>query len=378
MTRLQDEFIQLSALRDDQHRKLRAGAPIDNAIDSGIRVEYEQLLTDLRKQMVKRQSMFGDIKRSVIDGVINKIHSAMGVILEVDPTGNHDDQTALAAKNRRVFAELEEENAELRRRVVKLRILKCLSEISTSRFFRKRMLAVEGDRKTAHAILWTNRLMYESQESALESQLDVSHRKLSDTEIEIEKFKQALETEKTSNGQLVQWKAKHLKTVDNLRAQLDAFKGVGDVNIAELLQKLSEGQSTLDALSEECEQFDEKTEEEVRKPMKETDGFRDDILETRREKAELMIALRKVEGGEVVAGLDIDRIRLDNLKLKRANQLLLEEITALENAKDKKGCDVRHFMESTVAPPPPSIRSSGKAVGTIIRPIVLPKAIFKL
>jgi hypothetical protein len=169
-----------------------------------------------------------------------------------------------------------------------------------------------------------------------------------------------------------------LKTVDNLKHELEAFKGIGDVNIAALLTKLSDRHAELDVLREEGQHFEDLTDEQVRRPMKEADGIREDIFEVKQEKASMLLSLRAAEASEVARGVDVSRMRLENTQLKRSNQLLMQEIKALEAMKDKKAIDIRHFMESTVAPPPPSIRASGKAPGIIIRPIVLPKAIFKL
>jgi hypothetical protein len=374
----QDQLLQLSTLRDDRHRKVHERAPIDGAIEASIRDEYEQLLSDLKQQIAQRQLMFGDIKRSVIDTVARKIEAAMSVTLELDPSGSHDDQTSLAAKNKNLLAELESESTELRRRVLKLRIVKCLSEISTTRFFRKRLFAVENDRKAAHSLLWSSRLDYESEEDIMETRITESSAALSELEIKIEKHKHEIEVEKESNGQGVQWKAKHLKTVDDLEKQLKKFSGIGDVNITRLLAELSERRSELDLLREEGAQFDKLTDDEVRRPMKVVEGVRGDIYDTRRAKAALLGTLREAEGIEAARGINTGRLLAENTGLKRTNQLLLDEITALESIKDRKASDVRHFMESTVAPPPPSIRSSAKAPGIIIRPLVLPKSLIKL
>jgi hypothetical protein len=220
--------------------------------------------------------------------------------------------------------------------------------------------------------------MYGSHEAELVSQVEETRRKLAETELEIEKYKEMLETEKVSNGQLVQWKAQNLKAVDNLKHELEAFKGIGDVNIAQLLAKLSERHTELDGLREDGRCFEELTEEKVRRPMREADAVRDGIGEVKQEKAGMLLALRAGEAAETARGVDVERMRVENVQLKRSNQLLMQEISALEAVKDKKASDVRHFMESTVAPPPPSIRASGKAPGFIVRPIVLPKAVFKL
>jgi chromosome segregation ATPase len=259
-----------------------------------------------------------------------------------------------------------------------MRILRCLSHISTVRFFKKRLATVESDRKAAHAQLWSNRLNYESSELAMEKELAATHRKLADREMEIEKLKQQLHNEKDNNIQLVHWKAKHLKQIENLKKEIDEFLGVGDVNITKLLAKLSDTHQELDELKEENEKFDVRTEEEVRKPMRNVDKMRGKIYTVKRAKSSLLEVLLGTEGD--VAETEestIVKLNAENAKLRKQNQLLLEQIWAMEATKDAKAADVRHYMEATIQPPLPSIRGAVKAPGIIIRPLVLNKCLAK-
>jgi uncharacterized phage infection (PIP) family protein YhgE len=234
------------------------------------------------------------------------------------------------------------------------------------------------DRKSAHAMLWSNRLNSESHEVAMEKQITSTHQKLAEKELEIEKLKQQLKNEKQNNIQLVQWKARHLKQIDNLKKEIDELKGAGDVNITQLLQTLSDKHAELDVLREECAKFDELTEQEVRKPMKGIDGLRDRIYDVKRAKSSLLeVLLDRDDNESEVHTVDIVKLKLENARLTRRNQLLKDQIRHMESTKDKQSSDVRQFMETTIQPPPPSIRTV-KAPGIIIRPMVVNRSFPRL
>jgi hypothetical protein len=362
ISKCQDELLELTALRSEHHRRMRARAPIEHEIEDQIRNEFDKLLADLRNQITTRQSMFSDIRRSVMDRVAKKIETAKAVSLTVDRSGDYDAERSSAATNMALFTDAQTESAKLTKQVTKTRIMKSMSEVAAFRFFKKRIMAVELDRKVAHSLLWSSRLASEISEQAVQA----------------ERLKSQLENEKATNSQLVHWKAKNLKTVDILKQQLSAFKGVGDVNIDTLLEKLCDRHAELDVLREEGNGFDQQVKEEVEDRMTEVDPLRAEITSTRCQKAELLTSMREKETDEEPPVLDIGSLRKENVKLKRANELLEEEIRDLENQKDRRACDVRRFMETTVAPPPASLRSSAKAPGIIIRPVLAPKAIGKL
>jgi hypothetical protein len=368
LVRFQDEFIRLCSLRARYHEKMRARLPMDAGIDVDIRHEFLELLNDLTLLKSRRQLMFGDIRRNVIGSVARKIQVAKEVILQVDRSESSDSQNALAAQNMNLLAEVTAENAKTAAEVMRLRILRCLSEISTGRFFKKQIAAVASDRKQAHALLWSSRLGYETSEQAMEAQIAATHRKLSGTELEIERLKQQLETEKLGNNQLVHWKAKNLKTVDGLLQQLKRFTHLDDANITELLEKLADRHAELDVLREEGDEFDRVLQQQVRNPMNQVDNLRERIIGTRSAKSRIARSLKDTEKEEPTPEFDIAKLRNQNAKLKRSNQLLETEISDLEAQKAAKCLDVKSFMEQVVVPPIHVVRSPTRSRGAIIKP----------
>jgi hypothetical protein len=366
----QDGLLELTALRRVHHDKLRARVPIDSEIEHNIRQEFERLLTDLKVQIGERQSTFGGIKRTVIDSIAARIEAAKSVTLEMNPNESYHTRGAISDWNRDLFSELKSENLGLSQLLTKMRILRCLGEISTVRAYKKRLAAAENDRKQTHTLFWSNRLTYESAESGVETQLVTSRKRLAETEIEIERVKQQLEIEKANNSQLVTWKAKNLRTVDMLREQLETFASIGDVNVAQLLQQLSARHAELDELMEDADEFEELVHQGVHRQLGELSRVRERIQSTRRAKSELLEFLNARPVDDIRHSYDLSEVKVDNRQLRRTNQALAEEIQNLENQKDRRPAMVRRFMEATVAPPVPVIRSRARPPGIIIRPLV--------
>jgi hypothetical protein len=203
----------------------------------------------------------------------------------------------------------------------------------------------------------------------MEAQLAATHRRLRETHVEIERLRQQLENEKLSNIQLVTWKAKNSKTIGELRTQIVAFAEVGDVNIGQLIEQLTERHTVLDALRDEGDKFQQVVDDKVRKPVSRVERVRNKICETRGAKSALLNRVRQqVREREPE---DTREIRMENAQLRRLNRMMEAEIKELELQKDQRSVDVRHFMEATVGPPPPAKRSNQKAPGIIIRPLPL-------
>jgi hypothetical protein len=365
-----DQFLELARLRDVRDEKVRGFAATDAALEAGIRREFDDLLADLHVQIARRQSTFADIRRSVFEVVARRINAAMEVELDFNPAQTHD-RVAVATRNNDLFSAMKAENAGLAENVAKLRVLRTMNQLAIIRSLWKRIAAAELDRKVSHSMLWQSRLSYESSEAAQEANLAATHMKLRETEIEIEQLKQQLGIEKTNNSQLVHWKAKNFKVVETLQRQIQALAGVGGVNIAELLEKLADRHAELDILREEGDKFDDLVNGEIRKFMDKVNSVKGKIQQTRTAKSGLLTIVIKHQSDTALDAPSVGPLRNENSQLKRLNRLLENEINDLETQKDRRGVEIRHFMEATVAPPPPAIRSTTKAPGIIIRPMPL-------
>ena len=368
----QDQILALNALQDEFRRLVKTHEETEIEMEKDVRHEYDELVSDLKHHIAIRKLQFREIKNGVYDAVNKKIDSAKQVKLEVSNKSARR-MSLLDARNEHIFENIEAENAELRQQVIKMRIVRCLSDIANTRFYKKKLNTAESDRRSANAQLWSNKLQYESQEEAREKQLAVTHKRLSDTEIEIERLKQQLDNEKLANSQLVHWKAKNLKTVENLKAEIAQIRNVSDVNIDNLLEKMRAKQEELDELRKEGEELDKQTEEFIRRPMRQVDKIRTQVMQTRVAKSSLVETMRSLGDEDEVMARSQHAAALisENAQMRKTNELLRKQIEELESVKDKKATDVRTYMETTVQPPPPSIRSTMKAPGIIIKPKML-------
>ena len=367
----QDHILELNSLASHHHGLLRNRGAVDASIEEGIRAEFEQLVVDLKAQVARRKALFTEIQNSVYNDITIRIQAAKQVRLTADMTTARRNSTSIYDRDTRIFDTIKAENADMRKEILKLRICRCISDMANARFYRKRLSSIEGDRKAANALLWSNRLQYETLEAAMEKQLESAYKRLEDTEIEIELLKQQLDTEKMSNIQLVQWKAKNIKTIDTLQEALSKFKHMGDVNIGELKRTLDEKQAELAVLEEEGEEMNRQFEAITSPPHKEINRTLTKIQESRMAKSSLVQTLRSTtsESSELdFSSPTIDHITAENTRLKHMNELMRQQIASMSLFKERKPPEVQVFMEASTQPPSPLKNLSPKPAG-IFKPV---------
>lgn len=375
--KLSDQILELNTLNDQINTLKQNRASTDLEIAKVVNKDFERLVNDITVEINKKKMQFTGIKKNVLKGVMNRISIANEVKFEIDHNilrnEEHERENDPQDKeeNEKQLQLLREENEAARKRVLKLRIIRCLNDIFIQRYFRKRLSAVENDRKQANATFWSNKLQYETQEMSMLKQLDETRIRLADTEIEVEKLKKQLENEKVNNIQLVHWKAKNFKAVDELKQKISEIKNVSDVNIDQLLAKMQERQEKLDALIAETNVIEKDFNEQVREPMKEIDRLRSEVQKTKMARLDLIAAMpNDDEIDEMIAQNNSYQAILDeNAQLRHNNLLLKSQVEELEAKKEKKPKDAKNFMERTTQPAPPTLRSQ-KMPGIIIKPTV--------
>jgi tRNA U34 5-carboxymethylaminomethyl modifying enzyme MnmG/GidA len=214
----------------------------------------------------------------------------------------------------------------------------------------------------AHAQLWSNRLDGESVEEELRNDLETMRTKLHNALIEGETLKQALDTEKQNNVQLVHYKVKNMDRVEALKKDVALYDTFGDVNVTELLRTLEIKHAELEELRNNNDQLEKATEEGVRIPAKQIGAIRRKIQKMKK------ASVNPEE--EVIDKIDFKRVIAENEQIKRINELMKVELVRMEEVKEKKACDVREYMESTCTAPPPMVRPGVKASGIIIKPMM--------
>ena len=380
-SKLPEQICEVNALNDQLHSQSQAQILIDHEIAHNLTGYFDNLVEDLNNEIKNKKSMFSGIKQSVFQRVLNKIEAAKNVKLEAVAKPNLEDgeDTQSTNSNDQIIQSINEKNEKTRKKILQLRVVRTLIKIAVTRYYQKKLNTVENDRKHANSMLWSNKLQYETQELTMRSQLDEAQKRFAATEIEVERLKQQLENEKTTNSQLVHWKAINSKSVDELKKKILSIKNVGDVNIDRLLEKLQERQQELDVLREENNEMNKNIEETVRKPMKDIDKLRNELIKTRAEKSEMILSLKNDEDfNERLEREMKDQSILDeNVRLKNSNKLLKMQIEEIESLKEKKARDVKSFMEKTTQPAPPALRNTSK-LGTIVKPNVMGRSLSRI
>jgi uncharacterized protein with von Willebrand factor type A (vWA) domain len=313
----------------------------------------------------------------VFEGVRKKLEAAKKVQLLVDPTR----QRTLKDPSQDKFDIVQAENEEQLQTIRKLRILRCLDCRAGTRAFKKRLSAVQIDRRQAFSIFWNNVLMSEEYEASVVKEFNDLCARLNETELETERVRQQLENEKSSNIQLVHWKAVNTKKTEELKKKIEAVKHVGDVNVSELLESLEARHGELEQLKEEGDELSQEREVGISKPLREVELLRSRVQKARTEKVRLMESLRTLERSveEIKRPMTAVSPDAENARLKRANARLRQQIKDLSDAKNRRSVDVRSFMETTVQMQGNfGSRSSLRTPGVIIRPLFTSRPISRL
>ncbi|EAY06950.1 hypothetical protein TVAG_099900 [Trichomonas vaginalis G3] len=348
------------------------------------RVQFDDLVNDLKTEITNKKSEFGGIKKSVLDQVSKRIFTAQGVQLEVNgekhENGNND--------NKKKIEDIEEENVLLQKKIKILRITRCMALIALKRSFSKKIASAESDRRSANAQLWGSKLSSDEDGKMMTQQLIETGRRLADLEIEIEKVKQQLENEKMSNIQLVHWKAKNERKADELKTEIAKFDDVGDVNIDELLAKLEAKESELEQLRRESDEIEEKAENEIRKPMKDISKLREQIRDARISRGVMLRTSNSVLSQEAKdweadmrnRELATSSVSQENQKLKKENELLKIQIERYQSDKDGRSVEQKKQMEATLKfnGAKSSLAKAASKVKPITKPVLPPRSISKL
>jgi hypothetical protein len=374
---LRDQILEVNVLcriqNEEEHRRFET----DRKMEEVIRAEFDQLVSDLKKEVSNRKAEFRGIRRTVFERVKKKLDAAKKVELVVDPTRKLTQRDTGEGK----FEATRAENEVQRDNIRKLRILRCMDCRACTRAFNKRLTAVQLDRRQAFSVFWNNALMSEEYEASVVKDFEELCAKLNETELETERVRQQLENEKASNIQLVHWKAMNTKRTEELKKKIDAVKHVGDVNVSELLESLEQGHMELDQLRGEEGTFTEEKMRVIDGPLREVESLKSKVQKARVEKVRLMESLRTMERSVEEAKRPMTAVSPDgeNARLKRVNVRLKQRIKDLSDAKNRRSADIKSFMENTVQVQGNfGTRSSLRTPGVLIKPLFATRPISRL
>ena len=304
------------------------------------------MINDLNKQKRVFVSKYVITRKSVFDSVLQKILRAKKVKLEPSSASFcHAEETRQDRTS-----EMNDEISALKNDIRKMRIIRCMSNIATRRFFTKRMQSYEIDRKFESSRLWESKHDFEVLQSSMQAQLQNAYRSLTDAEINIEKTKHLIESEKKSTIQLVHWKAMNSKREAQLEKEIKALE---NIEIGELLENIERSTSILNRLTEETSFIDEVAERTIKTPMKEAENIRNRITSSRLQRQSVLrshTASRAESGMEISSSL-ISSYNEENEQIKSRNLSLKQEIRSLEIAQGSLPRDVITVMSDVTSSP---------------------------
>lgn len=377
-TKFSQKFLKLNMIR----YRLQVLADLCERVDQGIEMElrqyYEKILSDLKECQEATKREKASIEKQVFDIIIQKINTAKGVQLKVSEGGG--TTTIGSSVDENVFDKIRGECEDIRKEIVKHRIIRCLAQRAVTLIFSKKIARVEQERKLANVALWTEKQKSRMEQESMERDLHEAHVKLSDSRGEIGQLKAMLDNERMSNVQLIHWKAKHSKVVEELQQQIAACGNVGDFNIDQLVKQLNAAHTELDELREVGEKLEAETEEFVRKPMRTAENVRKEIQQARmtgaltREMVEAETMLQAKTSKETFLQTLIE----ENRQIKENNEATRAKIEELELAKQRKSVYTRALMDDALRVKAPSLRAKTRFSGKILKPAVVSRSVTRI
>ena len=226
----------------------------------------------------------------------------------------------------------EKDISDLRKMIIKLRVIKCLSKIGSTIHFKKSMEKFSHERKEASMLLWMNRKSFEEDNREIKDDITDCFKRLSECEKESESLKQELEAQKTITTKLAHWKELSLRSSDRILKQIGVYEKGPNVEVSKLLKKLEEKREELDELNKEAEEFENQLIEKIRQPMQEMSRIRKVAQKQQYQNLKMKENLNNENN---LISTKILNLIDENKKIKASNEKLKLQINQLENQKAK-------------------------------------------
>jgi hypothetical protein len=240
-----------------------------------------------------------------------------------------------------------EENDELRREIVRSRILHVMTQRAIPKYYKARMIAVDKERRSVVSQLWKSRRRFAEIFHLITSHIEESTRELTEHHFEIEKLKADLEVRRQEVVQLRHSKELSLRSTDELLQTLKPYlnRQVPETDVQVLLGKLEAAETELDELEADAEDFEIECDQQVRMPMMELDHFRRKVVQA----AQTTMVQQTLPRADVVA--KILALQEANGHLAQQNAELELKIQSLLVKKQEMSPAIRKSVEGLTAPP---------------------------
>lgn len=202
-----------------------------------------------------------------------------------------DDDGRKLRKEKNIQLEMEKIRAEIDELQIirkKLRVYNSLSSIGFINIYQRMINKVAEEKKGYSAKLLHNHRLFEEEMVKITDELRCAYNMLTNVEIDIETLKNDIEIAKEKNVKLIHWRETNLRKSGEIQKELKLLtsQNSGNVNVTQLLKKISEKQDELEMLEYENQKLDEDIYYEVREPMMQLDLMRHEITRRRAQQAQ--------------------------------------------------------------------------------------------
>jgi hypothetical protein len=241
-------LFKLDSLNRKAAEAQKEAATVEETVREKVRREFEELVRDLTMQLTVIKSQFKEYK----EGLQSDMKSGLGEIkkdammkmVQSSTAPNELKRMTLSmAAREEVMEEIRQENAELKRAILKLRTMNTVKSISLKGNFDKKMHRMDEERSNATRELYMSRDEVEQKLALFKSQLEETQAALSAAEIEREKLKKELELAQRNKQVLMQWKLAKTALLVELEAKVKQYERWQHVDVDKLMVELEKRES---------------------------------------------------------------------------------------------------------------------------------------
>lgn len=296
------EFINNTTEKDNSYAVQLLSAPIeirdpDRRTLIKVQVQQRKQAREQRRKLRKlhKETRINQIREENPDdeNAINEVEYSSS------ESNSDDDEFDEDGRKRRKEKDVQKEMDKIRDEIdslqierKKLRVRNALSTIGFIKIYTRMIEKVAEEKKGYSALLLQNHRLFEEEMVKIDEELHGAYNALTNVEINIETLKNDIEESKKKNVKLIHWREMCLRKSGDIQKELKILTtentNSGNVNVTNLLKKISEKQDELEMLNYENEKLDEEIYFEVREPMMQLDYMRREITRRRAQQAQMI------------------------------------------------------------------------------------------
>ncbi|KAJ9451582.1 hypothetical protein DIPPA_25464 [Diplonema papillatum] len=231
-----------------QNEALRSRlANIERSIRGAVKAEYEEVVTELQKEIKLLRGRFGDHRKKLYREIqVNleeiKRHAMMSIgKSDVAPLHMKRQALKIAIGDEEVN-KLKERNTELQITLAKLKLWSDVRIANVHSEASKTITRLEKERDEASKRYWEGKEQVEEREGQLQQQLRLTQKNLTVSEMEVEHLLRDLDLQEKKKKHLVAWKVAHAKQLEDLTHKAKKLERYEKLDVDRLLRNLEKAE----------------------------------------------------------------------------------------------------------------------------------------